>query len=68
MQQIINLVAPHLLVDHLEESGMNDASNVIRRVLDHGTDTIDDFPTTTLDPAVFKSSRSRVRKGGPDDT
>ena len=46
---------------------MNDGSNVIRRVLDHGTDTIDDFPTTALDPAVFKSSRSRVRKGGPDD-
>ena len=70
-QQIINLVAPHLLVDHVEESGtysMNEGSNVIRRVLDHGTDTIDDFPTTTLDPAVFKSSRSRVRKGGPDDS
>ena len=70
LQQIINLVAPHILADHFEESGsygMNDGSNVIRRVLDHGTDTIDDFPTTTLDPAVFKSSRSRVRKGGPDD-
>ena len=71
LQQIINLVAPHLLVDHLDDSGtysVNDGSNVIRRVLEHGTDTIDDFPTTTLDPAVFKSSRSRVRKGGPDES
>ena len=42
LQQIINLVAPHLLVDHLDDSGtysVNDGSNVIRRVLEHGTDT-----------------------------
>ena len=61
-QQIINLLAPHLLVDHAEE-----CRSVIGRVVEHEPDTIDDFPTSTIDPAVFRSSRSRVRKGGTDD-
>ena len=64
------MVAPHLLVDHAEESGAystNDGGSVIGKVIEHGPDTIDDFPTSTVDPAVFRSSRSRVRKGGADD-
>ena len=50
LQQVINLIAPHLLPD--DDGEVSLATR----------DTEDDFPVTVLDPNVFRSRSRAFRK------